>query len=356
MSRPVQAARPVPAGRPAPAARPAPAGGPVQLVRPMLPGGRVVCVGDVMLDICAMLPGPLAQGSDTPAPIGFRHGGSAANTAAWLASLGVPCVFAGRVGADSFGRDAVAALSAQGVTVRVSTDPDTATGVCLVLVSPDGERTMIPSAGANATLDAAGLGSDLLSAADHLHLSGYALLNEGSRAAALFALESARSVGASVSVDAASAGPIRTVGAERFLDWIAPGTLLLANADELAALTGAAEPGAVEPGNVEPGNDAPPSDMRMSKASQDAAIEALVARQLTVVLKCGSRGSVLGTPAGLWRSPAEPAEVLDSTGAGDAFAAGLLASLWNGFELRDALAQGNRLGAVAVSILGSRPA
>ena len=120
-------------------------------------------------------------------------------------------------------------------------DPDSATGVCLVLVGPDGERTMVPSAGANATLGAAELGRDLLGAADHLHLSGYALLNAGSRAAALFALGPAASVGASVSVDAASAGPIRAVGAQRFLDWIPAGSLLLANADELAALTGADE-------------------------------------------------------------------------------------------------------------------
>ena len=306
------------------------------MIRPIRPGGRVVCVGDVMLDICALLPGPLVHGSDTPAPIEYRHGGSAANTAAWLASLGVPCVFAGRVGADSFGRDAVAALRDHGLRVRVSTDPDTATGVCLVLIGPDGERTMVPSAGANATLSAAELGSDLLTGADHLHLSGYALLTDGSRAAALSALELAGTVGASVSVDAASAGPIRSVGPDRFLEWIPSGTLLLANEDELAALIGAGEPA-------------------VAGAEQDAAIQLLVARGPDVVLKRGSEGCVLGTAAGLWRSPATPAEVLDSTGAGDAFAAGLLAALWNGATLVEALVAGNRLGATAVGKLGARP-
>ena len=289
----------------------------------------MICLGDIMLDIAAVLAGPLALGSDTPAPISFSHGGSAANTAAWLAGLGVPCVFAGRVGADSFGRDAVAALRSHGVLPQVSVDPDTPTGVCLVLIGPDGERTMVPSAGANATLRAADLGSDLLSAEDHLHLSGYALLAEGSRAAALYALRQAGAVGASISVDAASAGPIRAVGPHRFLDWLPAGALLLANTDELAALTGTAD--------------------------QDAGIAAVVARGLDVALKCGSRGSVLGTAAGLWRSATEPVEVLDSTGAGDAFAAGLLAALWSGAELIDALAEGNRLGAVAVGRLGARP-
>ena len=73
------------------------------------------------------------------------------------------------------------------------------------------------------------------------------------------------------------------------------------------------------------------------------------------MLKCGSRGSVLGTAAGLWRSAAQPVEVLDSTGAGDAFAAGLLAALWSGAGLAEALAEANRLGAVAVGRLGARP-
>lgn len=282
-----------------------------------------------MVDVAAVLPGPLALGSDTPARVTAGQGGSAANTAAWLAHLGAPSVFAGRVGADCFGRDAVSALRAHGVSARVSVDPGTATGICLVLIGPDGERTMIPSAGANATLSPADLGPDLLGAGDHLHLSGYALLNEGSRAAALYALELAGSTGTSVSVDAASAGPIRAVGAERFLSWLPAGSLLLANADELAALTGTRD--------------------------QDAGITAVVARGLDVVLKCGGEGSVLGTAAGSWRTAAEPVEVLDSTGAGDAFAAGLLAALWVGKELPDAMEQANRLGAIAVGQFGARP-
>jgi len=299
------------------------------VIRVGQPAGRVVCVGDVLLDIRVTLPAPLALGSDTPAPISFGAGGSAANTAAWLGHLGVPCAFAGRVGADAFGRDAVDALRAHGVVPMVAIDPAAPTGVCLVLVGPDGERTMVPSAGANAGLGPADLGTGLLDAADHLHLSGYTLLGAGCRPAALFALELAGSLGASVSVDAASAEPIRTVGPERFLEPIAPGTLLLANADELAALTGTAD--------------------------QEAGLAALVARGLDVVLKCGGAGSVLATSDGTWHSPAEPAEVLDTTGAGDAFAAGFLAAVHSGATAAAALAEGNRLGAVAVRRRGARP-
>lgn len=299
------------------------------MIRVGAPGGRVVCVGDVMLDISARLPAPLALGSDTPASISFGPGGSAANTAAWLGHLGVPCAFAGRVGDDTFGREAVEALRAHGVVPLVALDPEAPTGVCLVLIGPDGERTMVPSAGANAGLRPADLGTGLLGAADHLHLSGYTLLGEGCRPAALFALELAGTVGASVSVDAASAEPIRTVGAERFLEPIAPGTLLLANVDELAALTGTPD--------------------------QDAGLAALVARGLDVVLKCGAAGAVLATSDGTWRAAAEPADVLDTTGAGDAFAAGFLAALHSGAQPADALGAANRLGAAAVRVLGGRP-
>jgi len=109
--------------------------------------GRIICLGDIMVDILATLPGPLAPSSDTPAPINIKQGGSAANTAVWLTHCGVHSVFVGKVGADSIGRDAVDQLAAQGVAVQVAIDPSTTTGICIVLVSPDGERTMVPSAG-----------------------------------------------------------------------------------------------------------------------------------------------------------------------------------------------------------------
>lgn len=291
--------------------------------------GRVVCLGDVMLDVLAVLPGPLQHASDTPAPVTLGHGGSAANTAAWLAFCGVPSYFAGRVGDDAFGREAVRALLDQGVFPLVSTDPDAATGVCIVLVSPGGERTMIPSSGANVTIRRADLGPDLLGGTDHLHLSGYSLLNEGSREAALYALERAASVGASVSVDAASAGPIRSVGGAAFLDWLPEGTLLLANADEVRALS--------------------------PQQANDAALDHLVARGLTVVLKQGGAGAVVARGAARVTVPAIPVTAVDTTGAGDAFAAGVLAALHRGRDLVEAVHEGNALGTRAVGMVGARP-
>ncbi|MDQ2836048.1 MAG: PfkB family carbohydrate kinase [Actinomycetota bacterium] len=289
---------------------------------------RIVCLGDLMVDVLALLPGPLVTGSDVPAPISFSDGGSAANTAAWLAELGADTVFAGRVGADAFGQAAVQRLRDQGVTTRVSIDPSTPTGVCLVLISPDGERTMVPSAGANGTLSPADLSDPpLVGAGDRLHLSGYALLNEGSRAAARHALAGAVEAGVPVSVDAASAAPIRALGGPRLLEWLPAGALLIANTDELAAMT-----------------DDDPAGPTM-----------LAARGFTAVIKDGPRGASLVHAGRRHELPTEPVPVLDSTGAGDAFAAGLLAALHGGEKLLQAVAAGNRAGARALRTVGGRP-
>lgn len=350
--------------------------------------GRIICLGDVMLDVLAVLPGPLQHASDTPAPITLGHGGSAANTAAWLGFCGVPSYFAGRVGDDAFGREAVQALVEHGVSQLVSVDPVAATGVCIVLVSPGGERTMVPSSGANLTIRPAHLGADLLASGDHLHVSGYSLLNEGSREAALYALRLATSAGASVSVDAASAGPIRTVGGAAFLDWLPEGTLLLANADEARALSPnppdvtpranvmpdgtarATKPGegtivadetaggtaqATEPDEGTARANEPEQGTADLGRSDDAALSYLVRRGLTVVLKQGGSGAVVARGAERFTVPATPVAALDTTGAGDAFAAGVLAALQRGCDLHEAVHEGNLLGARAVGVVGARP-
>ncbi len=129
-------------------------------------GPRVVVVGDVMQDVVARVDGPLAIGSDTPARIEWTGGGQAANTAAWFAAAepSLEVVLVGRVGDDPAGRAAAAGLRALGVDARLAVDESLSTGTCLVLVGPDGERTMLPDPGANVALAPGDLGSDLLRA------------------------------------------------------------------------------------------------------------------------------------------------------------------------------------------------
>jgi ribokinase len=284
---------------------------------------HVVSVGDLMVDVLAQLPGLLAVGSDTPAPISLHGGGAAANVAAWAAHAGAAATFIGRVGDDAFGRHAVAQLADAGVDARVAIDPGRSTGTCIVLVDPSGERSMIPSAGANeGTYD---LGS-LPAEADWLCLSGYGLLRNGSRAAARDVLAVARGQGWSIAVDAASAAPLAAVGAEPFLDWLGDGVVLLANTDEARVLTGLTDPA--------------------------AAAHALAERLGQAVVKCGADGAVWSDGGTLHGVPAAPAGLVDTTGAGDAFAAGFLTARGAGPER---LAAAARLAALAVARLGGRP-
>jgi ribokinase len=258
----------------------------------------LVVLGDVMVDVVARIAGPLAHGSDTPAAITVRGGGSGANVAAWAASLGTPVVLACRVGDDERGRAAIAEL--RGVDVRAVIDPDRPTGTCVVLVEAGGERTMLPDAGANdGPLPETEPG-------DHLHVVGYALLRDGSRTTALAAIERARSAGATVSVDPSSWALLRP-------EAIPPVDLLLANVDEAALLTDR------------------PRSMLVTKLGRDGA----------------RWGDV--------QVPAEPVEVVDTTGAGDAFAAGLLTARLAGAGRRAALEAGCRLAARAVARAGARP-
>ncbi|HYN74713.1 MAG TPA: sugar kinase [Candidatus Limnocylindria bacterium] len=292
----------------------------------------IICLGDVMTDVVARLRGPLVRGSDSPAPVMLTAGGAAANTACWLAVSGSAAVVVGRIGWDLAGDAALAALTRAGVTAHLSRDPLRPTGTCIVLVSPDGERTMVPDAGANAGLRPKDVPEELFTRTAHLHLSGYSLLNEGSREAALHAVELARRSGATVSVDPASAGPLSAVGAQTFLEWVGGADALLANADEALALTGVSDPA------------------KAARILSTAFTE--------VIVKLGADGALWAGRGSdtVVRVPAEPVEVVDTTGAGDAFAAGWLPVALAGGRPKRALKAGCAVAAQAVTRLGARPA
>jgi sugar/nucleoside kinase (ribokinase family) len=287
---------------------------------------RIVVVGDVMVDIVVRLSEPLARGSDAPATIRFHGGGSAANTAAWLAAAGAESVLVGTVGDDERGREARAGLVTHGVKTRLAVDPELPTGTCLVLVGPDGERTMAPDAGANDALDERDLADELLADGDHLHVSGYSLLRSGSRDASRAAIARASDAGMTVSVDPSSSALL----SPDFVDWAGGARLLLPNASEAHALTGESDP--------------------------ERAARALAERFGEVVVTLGPAGALWTDGEAVLRAAAEPVdEVVDSTGAGDAFAAGLLTARVAGMSTAEALAAGCRLAARAVSQPGARP-
>jgi sugar/nucleoside kinase (ribokinase family) len=191
---------------------------------------------------------------------------------------------------------------------------------------------MITDRGASLRLDPMDVTAAVKGAsmAVHLHLSGYSLLSEGSRPGGLAALAAARERGLTTSVDAASAAPLRALGAAAFLDLIRGTDLLLVNADEAGALAGPGSP------------------------AEQGAVLTHTARN--VVVKLGPDGALWCGRDGVVRLGAGTrVRMLDPTGAGDAFAAGLLAAWCAGAEPAAALGAGAALGAAAVTKIGARP-
>jgi sugar/nucleoside kinase (ribokinase family) len=290
----------------------------------------IVVVGDLVTDVVVVPDGQLEAGTDTLATISSGGGGQGANTAAWLARAGSAVTLVAAVGDDLSGRERVAELEAAGVRCAVRAHAGARTGTVVVLTSAD-ERTLITDPGAALLLDPVDVAAAITGAADavHVHLSGYVLLNEGSRAGGLAALAAARERGLTTSVDAASAAPLRR---ERdFTSWVREVDLLLCNSDEAGVLAGPGRPG------------------------EQAAALSGVARN--VVVKLGGDGAVWsGRDGRRWSVAGVRVPMIDPTGAGDAFAAGLLRAWCAGASPDEALAAGGELGSAAVQRIGGRPA
>src|SRR5262245_22270582 len=173
-------------------------------------GGRVLVVGDVVTDIVAVHTEPLAVGSDTAAQVSLVPGGAAANTAAWLATVDVAVELVAAVGADVAGTQRLAELEAAGVgCAAVRRVADRSTG-CIVVLVHAGERSFLCDRGANLSLAPSDVDATVAAAPTrHVHLSGYVLLDDESRPAGRRALAAATAAGATTSVDAASAAPLR---------------------------------------------------------------------------------------------------------------------------------------------------
>lgn len=269
---------------------------------------EVVVLGDVNVDIIVSLTAPIEHASDSPAHISFVGGGSAANAACWLGHLGVSTTFIGSIGNDSNADFVLREFARHNVATNVHRG-SLSTGTCIVLVEPGGERTMLPDAGANTELTSATLPYDVIRNAKVLLVSAYSLFREQTRDAALAAMELARNAGATVFVDAASRAPLVSVGPELFAQWTA-GSLIFANADEAELISGE-----------------------------------------HVIAKYGDKGAS-------WHGvdvPAVPVAVVDTTGAGDAFAAGFIQGWLRNTDPRHCLASATAAAAHAVGVRGARP-
>jgi sugar/nucleoside kinase (ribokinase family) len=314
---------------------------------------RVLICGDVINDVLVDAPGELVLGDDNPASIQIKPGGSAANQAAWMASLGLDVVFAGRAGAADadFHR---AELARFGVRPKITADPSAATGSIVVLIGRDGERTMITDRGANRALQPADVPESLLDGADLLHLTGYTFFAPGPRQVARSLIAAAKRRGIPFTLDPSSAAFLSDLAPADFLEWTADAEVCFPNLDEAMVLTNA------------PALSAPPANPRDLAA-------ALAGHYKLVALKLGPNGAVLATRGSApVEIPAVATTVRDTTGAGDAFCAGFVAA-WLGVNpsrrtppnapqpprtvsrLIEAASAAAETAARAVSTLGGRP-
>ncbi len=288
---------------------------------------RITVVGNVNLDVVvagvAELPPP---GTERIVPsIAVRPGGSAANTAVTLANLGRSTVLVGRVGDDGTARLLDEELNLPGLHTHLVRAPGESTSVTVAAEAPGHDRAFLSALGALADMDSSAVPSEAL-ATRFLLLSGYFLLPvmRGERARELFS--SARRAGARTALDTGwdpgdwSAGTRTEV--LRLLELV---DVFLPNADEVCALAG--------------------------RSDTDSAARAVAERSgTTVVAKCGARGALVVTPDGsVTECPTPRVRVQDSTGAGDAFNAGLLHRLADGSPTVEAAGYGVRVAATVIS-------
>ena len=285
---------------------------------PTAPAPVIGAIGDLVEDVVCWLAGPPARGTDTAARIVRRRGGSAANVAVSICAAGGRARFFGQVGDDPLGAQLVAELERAGVEAVVGRAG--ATGSVVVLVEPDGERTMFPDRGAAAELRQ--IDEAAVVSLDALHVTAYSLLVEPIATATRTAARQAREAGVRLSLDLSSAGSIAAFGLEAFreeLVALAPG-LVFANAEEaeLLGLEGTSHP-------------------------------------WTTLIKHGAQPIVVLDAAGARCEVPVPAidAVRDTTGAGDAFAAGALVALASGAATVEAVRAGSAQAARVLSQLAA---
>ena len=317
------------------------------------PGLDVVAVGNALVDVLAtasdadldaldLVKGTMAlvdhaRSESIYAAMGptiEASGGSAANTAAGVAALGGRAAFLGRVADDGLGRAFTHDIRSIGVafdpTPTTAIPGEAVTGHCLVLVTDDAERTMATHLGVASDFSSVDLHDGHLSSVQVVYLEGYLWEQPSAKAAMREAIEVAHAGDAAVALTVSDPFCVEHHRAE-FLELLNGDLeLLFANEEEAMMLFGA--------------------------DTFDAAVEAVADTGVLAVLTRGAGGSVVVTASGPVTVPAAPVDrVVDTTGAGDLFAAGFLYGITNGLAPEDAARLGGVCAAEVISHVGARP-
>ena len=288
---------------------------------------KILCIGDLALDVISQLKEPINYGNDTASKISSHPGGQAANVATWITRTNSRSHLVARTGNDPVGFALISDLDKYGVEHLNLMHSGRPTGVVVILVDANGERTMFPDNGANADLEVSDLPS--LDDIDGVYLSGYALLDFRSREAVIEMIKKIKAAGKPIFFDPTTTGAMKIVSLEEALSWVAMMDGLLLNSEEALYL-----------GHTK---DLVEAEKNLQKYTP------------LVVIKLGSKGAMAVNGNESAKVPAITTNVVDTTGAGDSFAAGIIPKWLETNDLQASLSAGTALAAKCVATVGARP-
>jgi len=276
---------------------------------------RIVVLGDLNLDVLARLPCDLPHGGEVRTSVESTPGGSAGNFARAAACEGADIIFIGCVGNDLVGELLVRSLVEQGIDVQVK-HVELPTGT-IVALQYGTESTMLCSRGANDGLDPSWIREDFFHGANHLHLSGYSLLSPAQLLAIQKAMRIAQGKDISISASPPPANLIHSFGVTRFLEAIAKVNFIFLNLKEGKLLSG--------------------------KETPEEIVTVLAETFAAGALTLGGEGSLAWSGNKRDRCQTDSIKALDTTGAGDAFAAGFVVTYLKNRDLSAANRRGNEV-------------
>jgi len=280
------------------------------------------------MDVSVVTDSHIHEGGDTRASISTQGGGAAANVATWLASLENDVYLCSRAGDDLNGEYLLNELDQYQVRHSSTTAAHEKTGVVVVLVNESGERTMFPDSGANSGLSTSDLPTlDGFTAA---YLSGYALINPKSRKSVLEMMALIKAQSIPIVMDPGTVGALRNVPSALLAEWISQVDILILNEEEALYIS--------------------------NEEDLQGALINLAALTPLVIVKRGENGAIaISDSVMIIEVPAQEVEVIDTTGAGDSFAAGFMSAWFKDFNLELALQAGITRASVCIASVGARP-
>jgi len=259
--------------------------------------------------------------------INYCSGGSAANTIVGIADMGGKVNYCGKTGADNFGQQYASELRELGIHFGAKASNE-ATGTCVVLITPDAQRTMLTNLGVSATLSRDDIDEAAIAAADYIYIEGYLFAGESTKEAALHAIDIANQNDVKIALTISDPFLV-DICRDEFLYLIeGPVNLLFCNEDEATALTGEDNP-------------------------VDAA-HAIHKLCDNVALTMGKNGSIIMHEGEVIAIEGISVDAVDTTGAGDMYAAGVLYGITNGLSWKQAGHLGSHAAAKIVGQLGAR--